>query len=419
MACSIYYLTNIKTAMGHFALALILGLACAIFACSKSNEDAICFDVMDYGAVCDGTTDDSQAFFKAWNAACSSETENPSIIIPKQTFLVNPVVFRGPCKAKNINFLILGRVLAPDSPQAWEGLDPSQWLVFHGVSGLRVSGSGLIDGRGNGWWEQSCRDHPDLEGCTSLAPTALNLISCKRSSLKDIHFVNSSQTHVLIMGCDGMDIGNLMIQAPEISPNTDGIHIQASNDVIISNITVGTGDDCISIGDSTSNIYISNVGCGPGHGISIGSLGKSGNMVQVENIHVSKVYLKGTTNGVRIKTWQVGKGYVRGVTFKDLYFDSVENPIIIDQNYCNIRGACKELQSGVHISDVVFINFYGTSSTDVAINLNCSRSVACTEILLKSIQLTSASIGHTLTSNCTNAFGYTFGMVQPQPCLQI
>lgn len=38
---------------------------------------------------------------------------------------------------------------------------------------------------------------------------------------------------------------------------------------------------------------------------------------------------------------KVGKGYVREVTFEDLYLDSVKNPIIIDQNYC--RGACKEL----------------------------------------------------------------------------
>ncbi|ONI14638.1 hypothetical protein PRUPE_4G289600 [Prunus persica] len=37
----------------------------------------------------------------------------------------------------------------------------------------------------------------------------------------------------------------------------------------------------------------------------IGSLGRNGNFVQVENIHVSKIYLQGTTKGARIKTWQV------------------------------------------------------------------------------------------------------------------
>lgn len=40
-------------------------------------------------------------------------------------------------------------------------------------------------------------------------------------------------------------------------------------------------------------------------GNSIGSLGRGGNFVQVEDISVSNIYFKGTTNGARIKTWQV------------------------------------------------------------------------------------------------------------------
>ncbi|KAL6223900.1 hypothetical protein ACLB2K_002757 [Fragaria x ananassa] len=151
----------------------------------------------------------------------------------------------------------------------------------------------------------------------------------------------------------------------------------------------------------------------------IGSLGKSGNVVQVENVHVSKVTLQGTTNGARIKTWQVGQGNVRGVRFEDFFLDSVKNPIIIDQNYCKVRGACEELPTGGHISDVSFKNFYGTSSTNIAINLKYSLSVPCTEILMKSIYLRSAIAGKNVTSSCRNAYGIDFGVVHPSPCFQI
>ena len=33
------------------------------------------------------------------------------------------------------------------------------------------------------------------------------------------------------------------------------------------NIAQSTGDDCVSIGDMTSNINVSFVNCGPGHGV--------------------------------------------------------------------------------------------------------------------------------------------------------
>ncbi|KAI8544329.1 hypothetical protein RHMOL_Rhmol08G0288000 [Rhododendron molle] len=74
---------------------------------------------------------------------------------------------------------------------------------------------------------------------------------------------------------------------------------------------------------------------------SIGSLGKSGNEVKVENISVIRGHFNRTTNGVRIKTWQVGRGHVRGVSFKSIDFTDVKNPIIIDQYYCDVRGGCK------------------------------------------------------------------------------
>lgn len=67
------------------------------------------------------------------------------------------------------------------------------------------------------------------------------------------------------------------------------------------------GDDCISIQTGCSNVYVHNVDCGPGHGISIGGLGKDNTRACVSNITVRDVNMHNTMNGVRIKTWQVKK----------------------------------------------------------------------------------------------------------------
>ncbi|KAL3532336.1 hypothetical protein ACH5RR_005857 [Cinchona calisaya] len=376
------------------------------------------YNVLDYGAISDGYTDNSQAFLEAWNAACNAETRTPQVVVPEDmTFLVMPVIFEGPCIADKIEFMILGTIVAPSSPGFWFGIDTSQWLVFRGIRGLKVDGFGSIDGQGKGWWDQSCKLHPELEGCTKLAPTALKFLGCNDSGVSNIFFRNSPQAHILTRRCNGFRVDKLMIQSPGYAPNTDGIHIQSSHHLSIINSKISTGDDCISIGDYTSNVEIDNIDCGPGHGISIGSLGRSGNFVQVENIYVTNSRFNGTTNGARIKTWQVGRGYLRTVVFQNLKFINVKNPIIIDQNYCDVRGACKELETGVKISRIIYNAMSGTSSTNIAINLNCSRSVPCSGISMQDIQLASATIGKQVIASCTNADGQEFSVV-PGPCLQ-
>ncbi|KAH9623928.1 hypothetical protein KSS87_010516, partial [Heliosperma pusillum] len=310
---------------------------------------------------------------------------------------------------------IRGELVAPPLPSAWAKHDPSQWLAFKEVSGLRVYGNGRINGQGFGWWNQSCKYHPGMvththqkrrmhqigTNCEYLPhisgkwqkrilakksvshkcfEQALKFLKCNETSLTGIHFINSSQTHVTLFGCDEFRIDSLVIEAPGNSPNTDGIHLQYAHNVVITNTMIGTGDDCISIGDYTSNIDIANITCGPGHGVSIGSLGKGGSYVQVQNIHVKDVYFKSTSNGARIKTWQV--------------------------------------KMGVHISDVTYRNFYGTSASNVGITLNCSKLVPCTSLRLYSIMLWPNYQLKEVTSYCFNAYGVSMGVIQPPPCLK-
>lgn len=81
--------------------------------------------------------------------------------------------------------------------------------------------------------------------------------------------INSQLSHLVINTCNNVLVKNVRAIAPDESPNTDGIHVERSTGVTITGSTLQTGDDCISIGDATYNLFISNIKCGPGHGIRL------------------------------------------------------------------------------------------------------------------------------------------------------
>ncbi|XP_026419501.1 probable polygalacturonase At1g80170 [Papaver somniferum] len=125
-----------------------------------------------------------------------------------------------------------------------------------------------------------------------------------------------------------------------------------------------------------------------------------------------------TMNGARIKTWQGGSGYARDIKFEDIYFDSVDNPIVIDQYYCNGVHNCGTQKSAVKVSDVTFKGLRGTSTQEVAINLACSETVRCTNITLENIQAKHVRREKATISYCINANGISHRTVSPPiPCL--
>ena len=84
---------------------------------------------------------------------------------------------------------------------------------------------------------------------------------------KGISSLNSQLYHIVINNCKNVQVQAVKIRATGNSPNTDGIHVQFSSDVTILNTNIKTGDDCVSIGPGTKNLWIERIACGPSHGI--------------------------------------------------------------------------------------------------------------------------------------------------------
>lgn len=98
----------------------------------------------------------------------------------------------------------------------------------------------------------------------------LQTLRFKRSSnieLNGVTSVNSQLYHIVIEESYNVKVQGAKVSASGDSPNTDGIHVQLSKDITIFDSRIATGDDCISVGPGTTNLWIENIACGPGHGI--------------------------------------------------------------------------------------------------------------------------------------------------------
>ncbi|KAI4368455.1 hypothetical protein MLD38_017011 [Melastoma candidum] len=400
------------------------------------------FNVLEFGAVGDGSTDDTKAFEAAWASAC--KVSGSVVAVPAgYSYLVGPISFSGPYCQPDIVFQLDGTIVAPTDPKSW-GRGLLQWLEFTKLKGISIQGTGTIDGRGSVWWEDSQTDDDNevklivpLANTTlqkrqpmpvrgelssrmpSIKPTALRFYGSFNVTVTGITIQNSPQCHLKFDSCMGVSVHDVNVSAPGDSPNTDGIHLQNSRDVLIRSSYLACGDDCVSIQTGCSNVYIHNVNCGPGHGISIGSLGRDNTKACVSNITVRDVNMHNTMTGVRIKTWQGGSGSVQGVMFSNIQVSEVQFPIMIDQFYCD-KTTCKNQSSAVALSGITYERIRGTYTVKPA-HFACSDSLPCMDVTLTAIELKPLQEAYHLYSPfCWQTFGeLSTPTVPPIDCLQI
>ncbi|XP_062005898.1 probable polygalacturonase At3g15720 [Rosa rugosa] len=358
-------------------------LMVCIFTTSSNFNVGYCqetFNVLDYGAVGDGQTDDAE---------------------------------------------ILGKIVAPKTPQEWKECEQESWLLFSEVNNLIINGNetGVINGNGLPWWTEVNKSKVEKSKCHR--PKALRFFNCNDLQLSGLTHVDSPKGHISILNCTNVIVSNLHIIAPDDSENTDGIDINMSRHVNIHDCIIGTGDDCIAIKGGSVLVNVANIACGPGHGISVGSIGElEGAYETVAEVYVRNCTFNGTMNGARIKTWPGGSGYAKNISYDKITLIGVQNPIIIDQNYCNGERDCGYItsNSAVEVSNVAFNDFRGTLADEHAITFDCSKTadgtLACLNINMKQINITSIDPEKEISVLCKNVNGTTEDTSPSVHCLQ-
>ncbi|KAJ4954382.1 hypothetical protein NE237_011165 [Protea cynaroides] len=318
--------------------------------------------IENFGAIGDGITDAGPAMLAAWSAACTSLVP-VDILVPRKTYFLTSVVLNGPCNNSLITFQMEGStLLAPDYKDM--KLSSDYWIRFNGVQGVSLIG-GFLDGKGSDFWK--CKASTNTASCLpNTGASSLGFLNSKDILVQKLTSSDSKLFHLVFLSSRNVTLDHVTIKAPGDSPNTGGIHVQGSTQVLIQDTGIMTGDDCISVGPGTQDLQIMRVNCGPRHGISIGSLGKGTIEAGVEGVLVRNSTFSGSTNG----------------------------------------------DSGVKVSNVTYSNIVGTSATPIAMNFNCSTTVPCEEIILEAINLN--LINGQPTSFCHSAKGTVrAGVISP------
>ncbi|WVZ79415.1 hypothetical protein U9M48_026999 [Paspalum notatum var. saurae] len=367
------------------------------------------FDITKLGASGDGKTDSTKALEEAWASACGGKGKQ-TILIPKGDYLTGALNFTGPCTG-DVTFQLDGNLLASTDLSQFK----ANWIEILRVDNLVITGKGKLDGQGSAVWSKnSCAKKYDCK----ILPNSLVLDFCNKAEVSGISIINSKFFHMNVFQCKDVVIKDVTVSAPGDSPNTDGIHMGDSSGVSIIDTTIGVGDDCISIGPGSTKVNITGVTCGPGHGISIGSLGRYKDEKDVTDINVKDCTLKKSSNGLRIKAYEDAKSVLTcsNIHYENVKMEDAGYPIIIDMKYCPNKICSASAGSKVTVKDVTFKDITGTSSTPEAVSLLCSDSTPCSGITMNNVKVEYSGSNNKTMAVCKNAKGSATGGLKELAC---
>ena len=319
-----------------FGVALLLTLTMVAHAQTVYN-------VMDFGAKGDGVTDDAAALQQAIDK-CSQEGGGRVLLPRMHTFLSGPLELKSDVELHLESTATL--LCNPDESlytksafgdNRGEGM---MWLWAKGARNLSITGRGAIHGNGIKFMGMELSDSYELKPLKTVAnsqsstltshltedprPHVLTLIDCSNLLIRDVTIFEGAYWTVHLVGCnvaliDGVNLlNNLKIR------NGDGIDLDHSKNVRISNCHITSGDDCICLKNRreyaeygachdivVTNCILESRSCA----IKIGSE----NMDHIYNVLVDNCIIKNSNRGLGIQNRD--EGTVTDVTFTNIIMD--------------------------------------------------------------------------------------------------
>ena len=335
------------------------------------------FDLSQFGARGDGSTDCSDAFANAIEAC--SVAGGGRIVVPAGRFLTGPIHLRSRMELHLSEGATVAFIPEPDRylPPVlthWEGLEfmgYSPLIYAYRQSDIAITGQGTLDGGADEtrWWHWKggrwsigktqedqkfarkalmadaenhvpVRERVYADGAY-LRPPFVQPFDCDNVLIEGVTIRNSPFWLINPVLCRNVTVRSVTCES--LGPNSDGCDPESCKNVLIEKCYFDTGDDCIAIKSGRNadgrrintpceNIVISDCDMRAGHGgVVIGSEISGG----VRNVFAEKCRMSSPDleRAIRIKTNSVRGGVIEHLRYRDITVGEVQDAIVINYYY--------------------------------------------------------------------------------------
>ncbi len=335
--------------------------------------------ITDFGAIADNKTVNTKAIQAAIDK-CASNKKGGVVVVPQGTFRSGAIFLKqGVDLLVEKDGVLKGATNMDDYPliqSRWEGTEEMYTASFVnavGVNGITISGEGTIDGSGDEFMANSpmrrpaprpagAAGAPGAPGATGTAaapvmtpppapaaapapppmatqaapagprqfrgrPRLLGIQNSKEVVVSGLHLHNQAVWCLFVLYSENVEIDGVNITAAHNIPSSDGMDIDSSKHVHITNAFIDDDDDCISIkagkdadglrvNRPSEDILIENSHFAYGQGgVAMGSETSGG----IRNVTVQNC-LVDTDNWtpIRFKSQPSRGGVVENITYKNI-----------------------------------------------------------------------------------------------------
>ena len=308
------------------------------------------FSITDFGAVGNGKTLATRAIQAAVDAC--AKAGGGMVLCPPGRYLSAPIFLRSNVE---LHLTAGATLLATTDKRLYPLIDGRHGGVerkLHAslITGLNlenvaITGKGTLDGDGFHWInaEQDTLDlrekrglpreyeglasYPEDAPLRAPRPRLVNLVKCSRVELSGIAFERTPHYNVHLVYCDDVQVSGIRIKFIDKTLNASGVVVDSCRNVRISDSTISSGDDGISlkagfgedgrrVGLDCSAVVIQN--CifldSDGAAVAIGSETAGG----IHNVVITSCVMDNVKWGFRIKTNRGRGGVVEDVRVGNL-----------------------------------------------------------------------------------------------------